>query len=199
MGYSAFMSGSALAVSDEDDGRPNIPVAWKPTKAEPVPVVRCTTIKADGERCKRWSLRGATVCVRHGGNLTNVREHAEAVVESARLRLVGNTDRAVDVLEELMQPGTSENVRLKAATEVLDRSGVRGGIDIHTETEVTVNPSELLAERLDTLRRRSEEARERLGDVFSPILDADVVSDETTKALPEVDQPSLFDLPDESS
>lgn len=179
-----------------DDGPPNIPAAWKPTMAEPVPVVRCTTIKRDGERCRRWSIRGATNCVKHGGQIPNVREHAEAVVESARLRLIGNTDRAVDVLEELMDPQTSAQVRLKAATEVLDRAGVRGGVDIHQETQVTVNPSELLDQRLAQLRRRGAEARERLSDVFSDdIVEAEVVNEQQDAAVaPEVDQPSLFDM-----
>lgn len=180
-----------------DDGPPNIPAAWKPTMAEPVPVVRCIQIKRDGERCRKWSLRGTTKCVKHGGNLANVREHAEAVVESARLRLIGNTDRAVDVLEELMDPQTSAQVRLKAATEVLDRAGVRGGIDIHQETEVTVNPSELLDQRLAQLRRRGAEARERLGEVFGDdVVEGEVVSDEPTEATvaPALDQPTLFDM-----
>lgn len=188
---------AALAESPDEpeDEHPSVPVAWRPTVAEPVPVVRCTVIKKDGDRCRRWSLRGATVCVVHGGQLPPVREKAEAIVESARMRLVQNTDKAVDVLEELMQPGTSENVRLKAATEVLDRSGVRGGYEVDTKTEITVSPSEELASRLTQLRRRSVEAQERLSDVFgSQIIDGEVVSDEDAEADPEPDQQTLFDL-----
>lgn len=167
----------------------NVPKGWKPTVDKPVPVVRCTIIKSDGDRCKRWSIRGATVCHKHGGTLPSVREHAEAVVEATRMRIIDNADDAVGVLEQLMQPGTSENVRLKAATEVLDRAGVRGGFDIHQETEVTVNPSELLAERLTTLRRRSEEARERMSDIFGgDVLEGEIVGDSET----EDDQPTLF-------
>lgn len=188
-----------MSVAPAEDGepgdeRPLVPLGWKPTRDQPVPVVRCTRILESGERCARWSLRGATVCIKHGAQLAGVRAHAEAVVESARLRLIGNTDQAVDVLEQLMQPGTSENVRLKAAESVLDRSGIRGGVDIHTETEITVNPSELLTQRLEQLRRRSIEARERLSDVFGgDIIEGELV-DESTH--PEVDQPSLFDMPD---
>jgi hypothetical protein len=180
-----------------DDGPPNIPVAWKPTGAEPVPVVRCVTIKRDGERCRRWSLRGTTVCVKHGGQLKDVKQHAEAVVEGARLRLVGLSDDAIDVIEQLLDPQTSAQVRLKAATEVLDRAGVRGGVDIHQETQVTVNPSELLDQRLAQLRRRGAEARERLSEVFGDdVVEGEVVSDEPTEAdvAPAVDQPSLFDM-----
>src|SRR4051794_26381530 len=73
------------------DGAPLIvPPSWKrATVGAPVPVVRCTYIFPDthdrpGEQCKRWSLRGTTVCIKHGGALPGVREHSEAVVESAR-------------------------------------------------------------------------------------------------------------------
>lgn len=189
------MSVAPAEDGEPEDERPLVPLGWKPTRDQPVPVVRCTRILESGDRCARWSLRGATVCIKHGAQLAGVRAHAEAVVESARLRLIGNTDQAVDVLEQLMQPGTSENVRLKAAESVLDRSGIRGGVDIHTETEVTVNPSELLAERLGQLKRRSAEARERLADVFG---DADIIEGELVEDSPahsEVDQPSLFDMP----
>lgn len=148
-----------------------IPRGWIPTPDKPVPVVRCSMIKKDGERCKKWSLRGTTVCVKHGASLPSVREFADAVVESTRLRILDNADMAVDVLEDLMQVGTSENVRLKAATETLDRAGIRGGMEINHTAEVSISPADLLTERLVTLRKRSDDARERLGEVF----DAEVV------------------------
>jgi len=93
------------------------PVGWVPTVAKPIPVVRCTQIKKDGERCGRWSIRGHTKCLSHGGRLPSVKAHAEAAVEAARLRLIDLADPAVDVLSDLMNnQGTSEAISTAGST-----------------------------------------------------------------------------------
>ena len=178
-----------------------IPLGWKPTATEPVPVVRCVQIKKDGERCKNWSLRGYTKCRKHAGPQAlmkdgNVSKYAEAVIEAARLRLVDSSDLALDTLIELAQPGTSEGIRLKAATEVLDRSGIRGGFDIKVETEVTVNPGDEIAKRLAKLQegaqavaemKRKAAAGEDLDADESDIIEGEVITDDD-----EQEQGTLF-------
>jgi hypothetical protein len=58
----------------------------------------------------------------------------------------------VDVLEELMETAISEPVKLKAATEILDRAGVRGGMELNIDIKNTDrSPAEILAERLARL------------------------------------------------
>lgn len=164
----------------------NIPLGWKPTPAEPVPVVRCVTIKKNGERCKRWSLRGYNKCYRHSGsgNLPNVQKYCDNVIEAARLRLLDNADYAIDVLEELMQPGTSEGVRLKASTEVLDRAGVRGGFEVDTEVTVTVSAADTIAERLSKLRKGAEASAVRKQQMIEDeVIDADIVEDDGQETL----------------
>lgn len=166
-----------------------IPLGWKPSRAAPVPVIRCVQIRKNGERCKRWSLRGYDRCKRHAGPGAhmpdgNVIKYIEAVRESARLRLVDDTDEALDVLLELMQPGTSEGIRLKAAESVLDRAGVKGGIDINVDVQVTENPSDQIARRLSKLaegaahveqmKRRAREEATAPTDVE----DAEIVPDQ---------------------
>jgi len=148
------------------DGVPLVvPAGWKRASlGAPVPVIRCTYIFPDthdrpGEQCKKWSLRGATKCIKHGAQLENVRQHAEAVVESARLRLIGSTDDAVDWLLELAEKSTSDAVRLKATTEVLDRAGVRGGVEVDVNVSETQNPGDVLRERLEQLKRRTIEGQ----------------------------------------
>src|SRR5690606_17130066 len=121
----------------------------------PVPVVRCTVIKKNGKRCERWSLRGATVCHAHGGRLKNVKEHAEAVVEGARMRLIGLSDLAIDQLEDLVQNASAEKIRLDAAKDILDRNGVKGAMEINVEVQHTESAADRLASRL-------AEAAERL-------------------------------------
>lgn len=137
------------------DDMPNVPEKWRPTVREPVPVIRCTTIKANGERCKRWSLRGAQVCPAHGGRLPNVAEHAKATVEAARMRIVDMSDQAVDVLADLMTNATAEKIRLDAARDVLDRAGVKGAVEI----DITVAQTESAADRA---RAKIEEVSVRL-------------------------------------
>jgi hypothetical protein len=51
-----------------------------------------------------------------------------------------------------MESAQSEPVRLKASTEILDRAGVRGGVEIDVGVDVTVrNPHEIIKERLARL------------------------------------------------
>jgi hypothetical protein len=51
-----------------------------------------------------------------------------------------------------MESAQSEPVRLKASTEILDRAGVRGGVEIDVGMDVTVrNPHEIIRERLERL------------------------------------------------
>lgn len=148
-----------------------IPMGWKPTAKEPVPVVRCTAMSSTtGERCKRWSLRGTTVCVRHGGQLPSVIAHSEAVVESARMRLMGLADVAVDGLEELMRPGVADAIRIKAIENVLNRAGIRDGVDVSIEVNHNVSAASTIADRLKSIAARSEPAEE--------IIDAEVVDNE---------------------
>lgn len=149
-----------------------IPGGWKPTTEKPVPVVRCTQIKKDGNRCGRWSIRGTTKCLVHGGRLPSVREHAAATVEAARLRLIDLSDPAIDVLDDLIQPGTADQIRLKAATEILDRAGVRGGFEVDMEVNVGgMSPAETVATRLEEISKRLR------GDVAEEI-EVEIVTDD---------------------
>lgn len=158
----------------------DIPVGWKPTASEPVPVVRCTAnASTTGERCKRWSLRGTNVCTKHGGQLPSVREHSEAVVESARMRLMGMADDAVDGLEDLIAIGTAPQIRLAAIKEVLDRSGVKGGPDLSVEVSHTVSYKDEIFNRLKEIKERKEAMeKEKAAILGEDIVDAEVV-DET--------------------
>lgn len=172
-----------------------IPLGWKPSPAQPVPVVRCVQIKKDGERCKRWSLRGYTKCRRHAGPGAmeggNVQKYAESVIEAARLRLVDSTDDALDLLNYFIhQPGTSEGIRLKAATEVLDRAGVRGGFEVKVDGEVKVDASDEVAKRLKKLAEGAAHVEQMKRQARGE--DADVVDAEVIDPADDPDQETLF-------
>lgn len=156
-----------------------VPMGWKPTVAEPVPVVRCTgTIRngdRQGERCTKWSVRGATVCIKHGAQLPNVKEHAAAIVEAARMRLIGLTDEAIDAIEDIISsPTTQAQVRLKAATEILDRAGIKGAPDLTVTVEHTVSAADTIAEKLKGIAARiAKPEDDELIDEGEKIVDAD--------------------------
>lgn len=158
-----------------------IPLGWKPTLRKPIPVTRCVVIKKSGDRCGRWSMRGMTKCYSHGKkelNFPNVKAHKEAVLEAARMRMLDASDDAVDTLEQLLQPGTAEGIRLKAATEILDRNGVRGGFEIDLEVGTKEDAASMLTRRLKTLQDRSaarQMAEDSDSDDDDAIIDGEVV------------------------
>jgi hypothetical protein len=145
----------------------NIPKGWKPTLDKPLPVVRCTgTIRngdRTGERCGRWSIQGHDKCMVHGGHLPNVQQAAAKKVEAAKLRLIEDADLAVDTLFELLKPGTADNVKLGAAKEILDRSGIKGAIDVNVEVS-HVNPSDDILKKLQTMRERTAKEPELIDE-----------------------------------
>lgn len=151
----------------------NISPKWKPTVSKPLPCVRCVTIKRDGNRCGRWSIRGATVCLVHGGRLKNVRQHAAAAVDAARMRLIDLSDDAVSVLSELTSSETAPAIRLKAATEILDRAGIKGGMDIDVVVEHKIDASKTIADKLGEIVARSQAKEIEDED----IIDAEVLED----------------------
>jgi hypothetical protein len=85
---------------------------------------------------------------------------------------------AVDVMEELMENAVSEPVRLKAASEILDRAGVKGGFEFDVNVEVTDarSPAQIVMERLGRLKQGAENTAALLAATTS-IDDAEVVID----------------------
>jgi hypothetical protein len=85
---------------------------------------------------------------------------------------------AVDVLEEMMETAVSEPVRLKAASEILDRAGVKGGFEFDVNVEITDGrtPAQIVMERLARLKQGAENTAQLLAATTS-IQDADVIID----------------------
>jgi len=114
-------------------------------------------IKTDGLRCMLWHsgrIKDAGLCNLHLGST----RRTTSSVERAREKVSQISIYAVDVLEELMDTAQSEPVKLKAATEILDRAGVRGGIELGVEVNVNERPAgEILRERLERLKAAAVE------------------------------------------
>ena len=110
-------------------------------------------MKDDQIRCMLWSsgrLKDDGLCRVH---LRHVRKNPSDDIERARKKLMQAAPYAVDVLEDLMQFAASEPVKLKASTEILDRAGVRGGVELDGNISVTDGrpAAEIIAERLSRL------------------------------------------------
>jgi hypothetical protein len=146
---------------------------------------RCKAIKDDGIRCQLWTggrPQDDGLCRVHLGSLRNKPTDS---VERARARLTQATPAAVDTLEELMNSAESEPVKLKAAAEILDRAGIRAGIDINTDVTLDVRPAaSIIAERLARLSQNAIEAQRRFEMVepetviVEETVDAEVVEDD---------------------
>lgn len=124
---------------------------------------RCVHIKDDGIRCMLWSSgrpKDDGMCRIH---LRSVKHKTSDDIERARQKLTQAAPYAVDMLEDLMENAESEPVKLKAATEILDRAGVRGGIEIDSTVNIDVRPAaSIIAERLNRLASGAIEASAKL-------------------------------------
>jgi hypothetical protein len=144
---------------------------------------RCRHIKTDGIRCMLWGSgrpKDDGLCRVH---LRSVKHKTSDDIERAREKLMQAAPFAVDKLEELMEFAESEPVKLKAATEILDRAGVRGGVEIDTNVNIDVRPAaQIIAERLERLTLGAATAARLLTDDGVQPIDAEVVIEEPASA-----------------
>lgn len=148
---------------------------------------RCRAVKDDGIRCMMWSsgrLQDDGYCRVHLGS---IQKKPGEDIERARAKLTQAAPYAVDVLEDLMENAASEPVRLKASAEILDRAGVRGGVEFDANINVhdTRPPAQIVAERLARLAGGAIEIAAKLSESGiqisasdeSDIQDAEVVEE----------------------
>ena len=126
---------------------------------------RCTAVKDDGLRCMLWSsgrLADDGLCRVH---LRSLKHRPGDDIERARAKLTQAAPYAVDILEQMMETAESEPVKLKAATEILDRAGVRGGVELDANITLDARPAaSVISERLQRLAINASSAAARLHD-----------------------------------
>lgn len=159
------------------------PIASSKRKPTALPT-RCRTIKDDGIRCMLWSSgrpKDDGLCRVH---LRHIAKRPTDDIERARKKITQAAPYAVDILEDLMQFAASEPVRLKASTEILDRAGIRGGVEL--DANVTVGDerpaAQIIAERLARLSGSALDVAVTLssdGVTESEVIDATVVEERT--------------------
>jgi hypothetical protein len=82
------------------------------------PARRCTARKKTGEKCRKWAIKGGTVCTHHGGR-------APQTKAKARQRIAEAADpMAVLLIKIAMDEKAPYAVRLAAVRDVLDRAGL---------------------------------------------------------------------------
>lgn len=157
----------------------------KSSKRKPASLpARCAAIKDDGIRCQLWTsgrIQDDGLCRIH---LRSMKHRPGDDIERARAKLTQAAPYAVDVLEEMMTEAESEQVKLKAATEILDRAGIRGGVELDTNVNIDVRPAaSVIAERLNRLAINATDAAAKLSqagikvEADKDIIDAEVVTD----------------------
>ncbi len=151
-------------------------------KRQPVPMPhRCKVIKHDQLRCMLWGsgrLQDDGMCRVH---LRTIKKKSSDDIEAARAKLMQAAPYAVDKLEFLLEHAESEPVMLKAATEILDRAGIRGGVEIDTSINLDIRPAaDVIAERLARITAGAISTAARLSQLDSDeeVIDAEEVIEE---------------------
>lgn len=143
---------------------------------------RCRVIKWDGTRCWAWtgtSLIGAEegLCASH--NVSEEGRESHHAFRAREILLQASVGAALQ-LETLASGADREEVRLKASTEILDRVGIRGGLDINQTVEVThLSAADQIRERLTRLGRANVEilTATPLTSHPEPTVEAEIVAD----------------------
>lgn len=135
------------------------------------------------EQCKREAIPGTGKCGRHGGAYLSPKDAADL---SRRLhdRILTMSEAALRVLQDLMDNGRSEQVRMMAATSVLDRAGIGPHMNVNHTGEIAISDADAAASalrvRLDRLAlningQAEFAARAAIGSAVEEPVDAEVV------------------------
>lgn len=111
------------------------------------------------EQCKKPAIRGGTVCGTHGGSSPQVkRKAAERLAQlqdpavDALARSLNATQRTVTRQGKIVEVGPDHNAQTRAASAVLDRTGLGPS----SQTEVQVHASVHLHSLIEQLDRQPE-------------------------------------------
>lgn len=84
---------------------------------------RCVAHKANGDRCLKLAIKGATVCRTHGGATRHVKR-------AARVRLENAAELMAKQLLGIALTADSEGVKLAAIKDALDRAGLKAPSEV---------------------------------------------------------------------
>lgn len=147
-----------------------------------------TTGRVTNHQCRARSIGGSGYCERHGGSYLTPDETA-SLVRASQQKLFAASSKAVEVMAELMVHSTNDAVRLRAAEQVLNRSGLSESRDmtVHLKGEAglgeTRSAADSVRERimqlagLDTSKQQEIERRQQAGEIsdYGETIEAEVV------------------------
>lgn len=90
-------------------------VSSDPMNRPGVELERCTATNRQGQRCKRWPIRGGNVCTNHGGGAPQVKRKAAE-------RLAELVPKAIGKLDALMDRDEYPSVQFAASKAVIEFS-----------------------------------------------------------------------------
>ena len=154
------------------------------------PPSRCKAKTIDGHRCQKWTngtVDYGDFCRVHLTNRPNGEEKTAGHLARARNRLQSASEGAVDALEQLMHSAEGESVRLGAARDILDRAGIRGGIEIDAQVVNVIPAADEVRKRLLRLKEGAEAKAELEAKIYAESTDdetgetvyAEVVEEDT--------------------
>lgn len=133
------------------------------------------------ESCTREAIPGTGKCGRHGGAYLSPKDAADL---SRRIhdRILTMSEAALRVLQDLMDNGRSEQVRMMAATSVLDRAGIGPHMNINHTGEIEISASDTAAAelrvRLERIAKNIQEQAEFAARAsIENTVDAEVVAE----------------------
>lgn len=119
---------------------------------------QCKELNSRSEQCKFPALSDSEYCGRHHviyrrDQTRDIEHFREQMMINAKHDLLRLTPEATKTLGSLIADESAPaHVRLKAATEVLDRVGVRGGHEIEIDVAISGDPTKDIQDRLDQMR-----------------------------------------------
>lgn len=93
---------------------------------------RCTATNRQGQRCKRWPIRGGYVCRNHGGG-------APQVIAKAAERLSALVPKAIAKLDALMDRDEFPSVQFAASKAVIEFSEGKATERVEQQVDATLD------------------------------------------------------------
>lgn len=143
---------------------------------------RCHYVKTDGTRCWNWSpmLPGKKDLCQTHARVAGEIWYAERGLDEARRVIIEAAPNAAETLAFLMTEAKSENVRKDSANSILDRAGVRGGVDVTLDAHVTTrDASAEVRARLERLAETAARVIRAPGGELEDAVDAEIIDGET--------------------
>lgn len=138
-------------------------------------------------RCRGQSIGGSGYCERHGGTYLTAEETA-SLVRASQQKLFAGASRATEVMIELMLNSSNDAIRLRAAEQILNRSGLSESRDINlnvSDGTEQKTASQSVREKIKALAGLSPEAQKEITEQrnngaisdYGEVIDAEVAEE----------------------